>query len=660
MESQYKQNIINSVSDLMQSLNSIENLSLDNVKDEQLIESFENIRGIIFKGISDIKHHIEILSTVAEWDRLNVSFFGETNAGKSTIIESLIGGDGRSIGKGYKDFTKTVNKIAYKNINLMDMPGIEGREHKVIKNIHKAVNKSHVVFYVVGTNKEPEEQTISKIKKFLKDNVKVYSIINARGKPTIYKYKKELKDKNTLIVENRVREKFTDLLDGNYAGNVVVNGYLSLLKNNRLEQRFKNDREKAIGIFGNEHAIEKFSNIQDVNAIIDNLGNGIHDEIIISNTYKFLKSFGVILSKILREKKNFDSFIKEANNLTYKYLDNVESIILKYESEIHASLDVNINRMRVELKKTLSKVIDNGDGESSMKSEVNMVTKEVTEKLNEDIKTLLSSMKDEIEGKIKEFKNRMSLQMGFLNLKGDFNLESILESLEISFKYVLGQIVDVGFSIWGVVVLFAINPILGIVSGVLALARKIWDWFFSDPDKRKREAKSKSAKKIDSLINDIEKKIRSDLKRELRKVNSKTKKPVKQLQESMKGIKNISLSIDKKISEIKLSQTNLSLLLMKEFLGENIIFSYVDLQLSEAVAVGYSENAKVKVHLKEQFRIKNINLYSSYTEWLSKAGSENGADIFVAKNEFDFRAVNAVSLHKGSGIQFKRVTRRNI
>ena len=660
MESQYKQNIINSVSDLMQSLNSIENLSLDNVKDEQLIESFENIRGIIFKGISDIKHHIEILSTVAEWDRLNVSFFGETNAGKSTIIESLIGGDGRSIGEGYKNFTKTVNKIAYKNINLMDMPGIEGREHKVIKNIHKAVNKSHVVFYVVGTNKEPEEQTISKIKKFLKDNVKVYSIINARGKPTIYKYKKELKDKNTLIVENRVREKFTDLLDGNYAGNVVVNGYLSLLKNNRLEQRFKNDREKAIGIFGNEHAIEKFSNIQDVNAIIDNLGNGIHDEIIISNTYKFLKSFGVILSKILREKKNFDSFIKEANNLTYKYLDNVESIILKYESEIHASLDVNINRMRVELKKTLSKVIDNGDGESSMKSEVNMVTKEVTEKLNEDITTLLSSMKDEIEGKIKEFKNRMSLQMGFLNLKGDFNLESILESLEISFKYVLGQIVDVGLSIGGVVILFAINPILGIVSGVLALARKIWDWFFSDPDKRKREAKSKSAKKIDSLINDIEKKIRSDLERELRKVNSKTKKPVKQLQESMKGIKNISLSIDKKISEIKLSQTNLSLLLMKEFLGENIIFSYVDLQLSEAVAVGYSVNAKVKVHLKEQFRIKNINLYSSYTEWLSKAGSENGADIFVAKNEFDFRAVNAVSLHKGSGIQFKRVTRRNI
>ena len=657
MEPQYKLDLINSVSDLTQSFNSIETLSLDNVKDKQLIESFENIRGVIFKGISDIKDHVEILTTVAEWDRLNISFFGETNAGKSTIIESLISGDGRSIGEGYKDFTKTVTKIAYKNINLMDMPGIEGRESKVIKNIHEAVNKSHVVFYVVGTNKEPEEQTISKIKKFLKDNVKVYSIINARGKPTIYNYKKELKDKNILIVENRVREKFTDLLDGNYAGNVVVNGYLSLLKNNRLEQRFKNDREKAIDIFGDEHAIEKFSNIQDVNTIIDDLGNEIHDEIIISNTYKFLKSFEIILSKILREKKNFDSFIKETNNLTSKYSADAEGIILKYESEIDASLDVNINRMRVELKKTISKVIDNGDSKSSMESKLDTVKKNQSKKLNEDITKLLSSMKDEIEGKIKEFKNRMSLQMGFLNLNGDFNLESMLKSLEISFKYVLGQIVDVGLSIVGVIVAFGVGPIAGSVAVVLALARKIWDWFFSDPDKRKRKAKSESAKKIDSLINDIEKKIRSDLQRELRKIKSNTKKPVKQLEESMKGVKNISLSIDEKILEIKLSQTNMSFLLMKEFLGESIIFSYLDLELSEAVVVGCSVSAKVKAHLKKKLRIKNINLYSSHTEWLNEAGSKNGADIFTAKNEFNLRAVRNLSLHESNVFKFKIITR---
>jgi len=353
MESAYKQDIINSVSDLMNSLNSIEKLSLDSINDKQLIESFENIKAVIFKDVSDIKHQLEMLSEAAEWKSLNVSFFGETNAGKSTIIESLINGDGRSIGEGYKDFTKTINKISYENINLMDMPGIEGREHKVIKNIHEAVNKSHVIFYVVGTNKEPEEQTISKIKKFLKDNVKVYSIINARGKPTAYKYKKELKDKNAAIVENRVKSKFSELLGGNYSGNIVVNGYLALMKSNRLKNsRFENDQIKALEIFGDKSEIEKFSNIQEVNSIIDRLGKDVHDEIIISNTYKFMKSIGIVLSKILKGKKNFDSFIKEANNLTEKYLDDVGKIISKYEAEILSNLDLNINSMRVELKKT--------------------------------------------------------------------------------------------------------------------------------------------------------------------------------------------------------------------------------------------------------------------------------------------------------------------
>ena len=156
MNTHYKQHIIKAVFDLTKSLNDIDKLSVGSVRDEQLIKSFENIRKIIFRGISEIKSHIEILSTEVEWDKLNVSFFGETNAGKSTIIESLINGDGRSIGEGYKDFTKTINKITYKNINLMDMPGIEGREHTVIKNIRKAVDKSHIVFYVIGTNKAYE------------------------------------------------------------------------------------------------------------------------------------------------------------------------------------------------------------------------------------------------------------------------------------------------------------------------------------------------------------------------------------------------------------------------------------------------------------------------------------------------------------------------
>lgn len=657
MKSKYKHDISNSVTGLIASLNSIDDLSLDNGIDEHLKKSFENIKDVIFKGISNIKSHLETLSKIAEWERLNVSFFGETNAGKSTIMEALINGDGRSIGEGYKDFTKTVNKIAHNNINLMDMPGIEGRESQVIGNIHKAVNKSHIVFYVVGTNKEPEERTISKIREFLKDNVKVYSIINARGKPTAYKLKKKLKNKNLATVESRVENKFSELLGANYSGNIVVNAHLALLKNDRVAKRFEGDQIKALEIFGSKSSIEYFSNIQEISKLLDDFEKDSSNEVIISNTYKFINSLGDILSSILREKKNFDSVLKEVNGLSEKYLGEVDRVVCKYESEILSSLDVNIDSMKVNLKKAVNHGIDNGASESSIKIELDKIKKEQSEELNNSIKNLLSSMKEEIEGKIEEFKNRMSLQMQFLNLKGDFDLGSILESLEINFKYVLGQVLDVGLSIWGVVVAFGINPIGGVITGVLALARKIWNWFWDDPDKRKREAKSKAARKIDSLVNDAKSKIKQDIERELVSVRKNTKKPVLQLNESMKGLKKLSIAIDDKISQIKKTQITLSLLLMEKILGSSVIFSYIDLQLSEAVVICFEVNASVKNNLPKVFRLKKINLYSSYHDWLNGAGKYIGDERFLVNNEFNFRALNALLLND-SGVKFKRVTRR--
>jgi len=670
METKYKEDISNSVTVLITSLNSINVLSLDNVTDERLIESFKNIRSVIFKGVSNIKYDLEILSKIDEWDKLNISFFGETNAGKSTIIEALINGDGRSIGEGYKDFTKSVNNVSYKNLNLMDMPGIEGREHQVIKNINYAVNKSHIVFYVVGTNKEPEEQTILKIRKFLNNKVKVYSIINARGKPTVYKFKKELKDKNIATVERRIEKKFADILGNNYSCNIIVNGHLALLKNDSIKTtRFENDQIKALEIFGSKSHIEEFSNIQELTTLLDRFGKDISNDIIISNTYKFINNLGFILSNILREKKNFDSFLKEVNGLTEKYLEEIDKVICKYEYEILSSLAVNINFMKVELKKTVIKGIDNDHAEGAIKSELEKIKVKQSANLNDTIKKLLSSMKEEIENKIKEFKSRMSLKMQYLNLKGDFDLGSILESLEINFKYVMGQVLDVGLKIWGVVLAFGINPILGVVAGVLVLARKIWDWFFGDPDKRKREAKSKAVNKIDSMINDVENKIRRDIKRELVNVQKNTKKPILQLHESMKGLKKLSLAIDDKISQVKKSQITLSLLLMKRILGDSVTFSYIDLQLSQAVIIGYEVN--VTNHLlmmkitgshyfyKKIFRLKVLNIYSSYHDWLNEAGRFIEDNSFLANDEFSFRAINALSLNGDRRYEFKRVKRRS-
>ena len=644
---------------LLKSLEETDKVSADELLDEKLKESFTTIKDTIFKGINKIKYNLNLLSENAEWDKLNVSFFGETNAGKSTVIEALTNGDGRSIGEGYKDFTKIMRRVSYQKINLLDMPGIEGLGFKIRKEIRKAVNKSHIIFYVIGTNKEPEENTMKKIKQLLNGNAKVYSILNVRGRPSAYNYKRELISDNTKIIEKRIIEKFNLILGSHYFGNIIINAHLGLLKGNKLKgTRFEKDKNNALRIFGNNNEIKLFSQIKKIDETINILESNIEEEIKVSNSYKFLKNIEFILAKILREKKNFDKFINDASEYINKYLNDVDEIFKKYENEINNNLNINLNKLKISLKKVVHKSIENKDTESTLKEKILKIEKEKSKIMNNQIKEILNVMNTEIKSKINEFNNRMSLQMRFFDFKGEFDLKKVLNTLKINFKYVMGQILDMGLSIWGVIIAFGVNPILGVIAGIFVVVRKLWDWLTGDPDKRKRTAMKKANKQIDDMIKKKKIKLSQDLYKKFKQINEKVQIPTKQLKESMKNIKNVSLSIDDKISDIKKVESDLSTLLAQEILGKEIFFSYIDLRLSSMVAVGYDVNNIIKQNIANKFRIDNLNLYLSYSDWFNDVGKNIDNNIFLVKDEFNYRAINILLLKNKFYFPFNKIKKQ--
>jgi len=104
--------------------------------------------------------------------------------------------------------------------------------------------------------------------------------------------------------------------------------------------------------------------------------------------------------------------------------------------------------LRSSLKRSIGNSLETEVDKSVMKSRIEDIKNERFEAMNTEIKSLLDDMKKEIEGKIQEFKDRMQLEMGALGHNGTFQLDSILEALEISFKYIASQVLDVGLSIW--------------------------------------------------------------------------------------------------------------------------------------------------------------------------------------------------------------------
>lgn len=151
-------------------------------------EALEVFQKLEFESLKEL----ESLKNNEEWENFTIAFYGETGAGKSTLIECLrlffkeqskvvqqerfkrfystyqnnyqnderkkqtilneltSLQDGAIIGDGRSDFTLETRSYTLKHNNktftLLDVPGIEGREQEVIDQISNATKKAHAIF----------------------------------------------------------------------------------------------------------------------------------------------------------------------------------------------------------------------------------------------------------------------------------------------------------------------------------------------------------------------------------------------------------------------------------------------------------------------------------------------------------------------------------
>ena len=160
-----------------------------------------DIRTQIMRMQADFRTAEYAVPDADEWNVCRVVFFGETNAGKSTLIEALrlyYGTAVRTahiawgaiIGNGKEDWTK---KPAYYDVRvgsctmrLTDLPGIEGvlegKEPDFSKDIGDELSKANVVLYIAGNGKKPERETLEKLKCYLRQDARVYAVCNVHCK----------------------------------------------------------------------------------------------------------------------------------------------------------------------------------------------------------------------------------------------------------------------------------------------------------------------------------------------------------------------------------------------------------------------------------------------------------------------------------------------
>lgn len=568
------------VNELYNDIYKFQNSKLAEIKSPKTEEFLNKIKSHISDGLYEIKSQMEHLLNDLEWKEYNIAFFGETNSGKSTVIEALVSGNGKSIGDGRKDYTQKVSAVGYDSVNLMDMPGIEGNESKYQNEIEKAVNKSHVIFYIIGTNKEPEEITINKIKNYLRATAKVYSILNIRGKASVFKYKKELIGDNENKIIDRTNSKFSLLFNNHYSGNIALNGHISFLcgynsnnKNSLINRfvslinnignfiykkifrrntdvklgrkfSFSKEKEDLINIFGNIETAYEYSNIIKLKELLNTLSVNSASEILTANSYKLTTILESLKQKLINENNDFNQVIQSIKIESQKTLTNVEYLFDKYEEEYISSSNLQFTKLETQLLKKAYEGIDNEWEKETIEQELQIIG----DNFKKDVENIFNNIKYQFEKEFKKLTQELNNRL-LLNLSNSFDYNSsikdLLKDLPTGFMQDLIFIGEYGLSLGGIIMAFEVHWIVGVIAVIFAIILNVIN-FFKSEEKKIQKKKDKAREKIKENISEKKEEV-------MRKINKSFKenknKFITFLNKSINDLGNDSDVLDKKISE---------------------------------------------------------------------------------------------------------------
>lgn len=515
---------------LKESIMNIERIKGENSEFDKIQKSFiETIQ----KQYSIVSHNsIETVNS-AIWDHLVIAFFGETNAGKSTIIESLRilyrekpsqisqidnNADGLIVGDGRSDFTKVYNEynlsINGRPFTLIDVPGIEGKEEDFKDEIKKALDKAHCIFYVQGHNKQPDTATAEKIKKYLRDWVNVYSIYNVRGGSGNYD---EVEERDTLITdqikktEELISNTFKSILGNKYKGNITLQGLLAMcaiasFASSRPD--LQRTQKKLINYFENKNNLYDFSRFSSITQLIDEKSSNFKDEIVEANKSKMIALAHNAFYEIDTEMSNQNKTISDFMDLLTVFKGDAALIL----SDCKINIDRDINALNIltfnNFKEKVYEIIDKSNYSNEKKKRMIIdIQSSIAQTLRQGINQIVSKNTKKASDRIQQKKKSLdSIPIAYIGSNFSFEVncinynlktDEILKELNISVGDIASLVVSVvGGAATGSVVPGVGTVIGGLVGGLVGGLSHIAKKSFLG-DGGKGAAKEKARKEIE-------------------------------------------------------------------------------------------------------------------------------------------------------------------
>ena len=317
-----------------------------------------------------------------------IMVYGIYNAGKSSIINELLGSDEAKVND--KPETAVVQEFEWNGYTLADTPGVGApMDHEKITD--ENLKKADIVLFVMSTTGSTEKKdNYDRLKEIVNLGKKVIIILNDKN-GDLYTNDSELQ-----IIERKVKDNLQAV--GLQRDDFVI----TIVNAKRANKGRIENKEKLI---------EK-SNIQELKNILLSELKLTDNYIIINNAIvEILKDIESLKSYLSNDSNDLE--IDALNNL----LDNIRTTKRKMKSEISDFINLKVSKL---LPVVESDVWANVISESSKDTPDNIIQKHIEnlynviikkleniiESANEDIFDDITNVSKELESKIKNYENK--------------------------------------------------------------------------------------------------------------------------------------------------------------------------------------------------------------------------------------------------------------
>lgn len=511
----------------------------------------------------------------------------------ASVENNLFCIDGKIIGTGRPDYTQSSTEYSLivddNEFILIDIPGIEGNEEKFKKIIKNSLMKSHVIFYINGSGKKAEKDTLEKIKNYMHDGTSVYAIFNVhckaqkdRIKGIDKTYQEELSDaykKQKSEVIPQTEEELKSFLGSNFKGSVCVNGLLSFCamaldnygKSTIVKDEDKNLRttqSKFLKEYLNDvEAMRSDCAIRDVQSIIVEKITHFDEYILEENIKKLRKRLSDIISDITRlratEKNKIKSFIREYDTFEKNceiakdnFIQTIQRIgrfeVATAFAEVQEELFTDIERCKGRINSSSVESILNKHEDQISFDIQNAINNKITSAFNEyqesveeaEARLLKDLQRNQIKFEIAMSTEKMHFDSSFNNGLG-FDIKELTKGAFTIAGYTFS-----GFTIGSFFP--GIGNIIGAAIGLITgIVFTIWEFFASEAkriNKAKERLKEAIDDQVDSIADDVKEKIK-ELNIES-KVEEKHNEIIKTISTQKQALRDIERMLDVVVTEL--------------------------------------------------------------------------------------------------------------